>query len=264
MNKTRRLIIAGNWKMHGSRTMVSTLLEALKQNIRSADYADVMVFPPYVFLEQVQKILLDTPIQWGAQNLATELLGAFTGEVSGTMLKEFGCRYVLVGHSERRSIYSETDLIIAKKFALALEAGLQPILCVGESLEQRKAGRTQEIVIAQLVNVLNQVGGVSALNNAIIAYEPVWAIGTGLTATPEQAQEVHAALRAQIANQNTNIADQLRILYGGSVKASNAQALFAMPDIDGGLIGGASLDAQEFLQIYAIAKQIATDNQQPL
>lgn len=255
MNKTRKPIVAGNWKMHGSKAMVSMLLETIKQNLRETVHADIIVFPPYIFLDQVQRILVDSPIQWGAQNLAAEIAGAFTGEISGAMLVEFGCHNVLVGHSERRSLFGETDAVIAKKFALALEFGLQPILCVGETLEQRQAGRTREVVSAQLANVLVQVGGVEALNNAILAYEPVWAIGTGLTATPEQAQEVHAALRAQIADQNANIADQLRILYGGSIKANNAQALFAMPDIDGGLIGGASLDAQEFLQICSAIKK---------
>lgn len=250
MNKIRKPLIAGNWKMHGSRTMTASLLETLKQNVANSQDVEVAVFPPYVFLQQTEGLLAQSPIQWGAQNLAAEASGAFTGEVSASMLVEFGCRYVLVGHSERRQLYGETDTVIAKKFALALEAGLQPILCLGESLDQRQAGRTQEIVGSQLAKVLAQVGGVGSLTNAILAYEPVWAIGTGLTASPEQAQEVHAALRAQIAEQNVNIADQLRILYGGSVKASNAKALFAMPDVDGGLIGGASLDAQEFLRIY--------------
>ncbi len=253
MNKKRKPLIAGNWKMHGSKTMGSSLLETLKQNISATGPAEMAVLPPFVYLEQTQHILAGSSIQWGAQNVAAEAIGAFTGEICAAMLAEFGCRYVLVGHSERRYIYGENDTTIAKKFALAMESGLQPILCLGESLEQHKAGFTQEVVGSQLANILAKVGGVSSLSNAIIAYEPVWAIGTGLTATPQQAQEVHAAIRSQVADQDTNIADKLRILYGGSVKASNAQALFAMPDIDGGLIGGASLDAQEFLQIYRCA-----------
>lgn len=245
----RKALIAGNWKMHGTRFMANELLIAIAQSVDTNDSAEIAVFPPFVFLEQTQQLLEESAVQWGAQNLAAEMQGAYTGEVSGMMLAEFGCRYVLVGHSERRILYGETDAIIAKKFALAKQAGLQPILCLGETLEQREQGLTQQIVEKQLSAVLTQVG-VEAFQDAVLAYEPVWAIGTGLTASPEQAQEVHAILRQQVAVQSPAIAAQLRILYGGSVKAAGAKALFLMPDIDGGLIGGASLIAEDFLQIY--------------
>lgn len=241
-------IIAGNWKMHGTQAMVSELLGALKHGIGNSDAAEMAVFPPYIFLAQVQQMLTGSPITWGAQNLASESGGAFTGEVAGNMLKEFGCKYVLIGHSERRALYGETDAVIAKKFQLALQCGLKPVLCVGETLEERQSGQTQAVVSRQLAAVLDL--GVENLQDAVLAYEPVWAIGTGLTATPEQAQEVHMALRQQVAKHSPSVAENLRILYGGSVKAANAKALFSMPDIDGGLVGGASLDAKEFLQIY--------------
>lgn len=245
----RKPLIAGNWKMHGSHTMLQTLLPMLKQNIHPTDVAEMAVFPPFVFLDQTQQLLKDSQVQWGAQNLSAESQGAYTGEVSGAMLAEFGCRYVLIGHSERRTLYGETDALIAKKFAMAQQVGLCPVLCLGETLEQREQGLTQQIVEGQLNAVLDHVG-IDGFQNAVLAYEPVWAIGTGLTATPEQAQAVHAMLRQRIASQSPTIAAQLRILYGGSVKAAGAKALFTMPDIDGGLIGGASLVAEDFLQIY--------------
>lgn len=255
MNKVRRSVVAGNWKMHGTRNLVSSLLTTFKSEIDSDSVknSDVIVFPPYVFLAQAQQILADSAIQWGGQNLAFAELGAYTGEVSATMLLEFGCRYVLVGHSERRSIYGETNQIVAQKFALAQKIGLQPILCLGETLHQREQGQTQTVIKAQLQSVLDAVGGASALSNAILAYEPVWAIGTGVTASPEQAQEVHGWLRECVASEDSQVAQQVRIIYGGSVKADNAKTLFAMPDVDGGLIGGASLQAQDFLQIYRSA-----------
>lgn len=254
MKKSRKLLIAGNWKMHGTRASVTDLLTHIKKELVVHEQADMVVFPPYVFLEQVEQLLTKTPIAWGAQNVAAEKNGAYTGEISASMLTEFACRYVLVGHSERRSLYGETDEIVAKKFVLAQQAGLCPVLCVGETLEQRKNGQTQEIVCQQLAAVIEYAKSVEVLGNAVLAYEPVWAIGTGLTATPEQAQEVHAVLRQQVAALDADIARQLCILYGGSLKAATAPALFAMPDIDGGLIGGASLDAQEFLQIYKAAR----------
>lgn len=244
----RKLLVAGNWKMHGSRAEVAELLGHLKLGIANEQTAEMAVFPPFVFLEQTQKILTGGPIQWGAQNVAAEPKGAFTGEVSAAMLLEFGCRYVLVGHSERRSLYGETDEIVAKKFVLAKQTGLLPVLCVGETLAEREEGRTEQVVKRQLNAVLSQ--GVELFHDAVLAYEPVWAIGTGLTASPEQAQAVHAVLRQQVAENAPDIARKIRILYGGSVKAANAQALFSMPDIDGGLVGGASLDVQEFLKIY--------------
>ncbi len=244
----RKKLIAGNWKMHGSRAQTDDLLNALKQNIQANARKEMIVFPPFVFLAQTQNLLQNSAIKWGAQSVAAEKQGAYTGEISANMLLEFGCQYVLIGHSERRLLYGETDAVIAQKFMLAKQAGLCPVLCVGETLEQHQQGHTQKIVQHQLASIL--ATGVENLRNAVLAYEPVWAIGTGLTATPEQAQEVHALLRKQVQAQDPTIAQQLCILYGGSVKAANAKALFAMPDIDGGLVGGASLDAQEFLRIY--------------
>jgi triosephosphate isomerase len=259
MNKNRHPIIAGNWKMHGTKQSVSQLLTAFKNKIKFNDPVEMIVFPPFTFLGEAEQLLIDSPIHWGGQNIAAETQGAFTGEISAAMLREFGCQYALVGHSERRQLYGESDAIIAKKYKLALEANLQPILCLGETLEQRKKDQTAAVVTEQLSRILAHMGGAHALSDVIIAYEPVWAIGTGLTATPEQAQEVHAHLRQTIASQDADLASRARILYGGSVKASNAAALFAMADIDGGLIGGASLDAQEFLQIYQAAENICSN-----
>ncbi|MDR3221353.1 MAG: triose-phosphate isomerase, partial [Candidatus Accumulibacter sp.] len=207
---------------------------------------------PFPYLAQAQSVLGGTSVTWGAQNLSEHAHGAFTGEVSAAMLQDFACRYVLAGHSERRSIYGESDKLVAEKFAAALASGLHPILCVGETLEQRDAGKTLEVVSAQIDAVLNRVG-VAAFSGAVVAYEPVWAIGTGRTATSVQAQEVHAAIRARIAQADAGVAGELQILYGGSVKPANAAELFAMPDIDGGLIGGASLVAADFLSICAAA-----------
>jgi triosephosphate isomerase (TIM) len=256
MNKPRQFLIAGNWKMHGTRASVGDLLAQLKHNFVENSAAELVVFPPYVFLEQAERILDDTAIEWGAQNVALENKGAFTGEVAAEMLCEFGCRYVLVGHSERRQLYGESNELVAQKFIAAQRAGMQPILCVGETLEQRKQGLTEKVVTEQLSAVLQMLEDINLLEKAVLAYEPVWAIGTGLTATPEQAQAVHAVLRQQLVMHSASIAQQLRILYGGSLKAANAAALFVMPDIDGGLIGGASLDASEFLQIYQHALSV--------
>ena len=247
----RRTLIAGNWKMHGSRAMVNDLLTTFKNSSSPDLQAELIVFPPTIFLEQAQKLLAGSHISWGAQNVASELSGAFTGEISANMLLEFGCNYVLIGHSERRHLYGETDTQLAKKFTIATQVGLKPILCVGETLEERQQGRMQAVILKQLNAIL--AAGANQLNNAVLAYEPVWAIGTGITATPEQAQEVHAMLRQAVAKHDQAIAQKLPILYGGSVKATNVKALFNMPDIDGGLIGGASLIADEFLQIYKLA-----------
>ena len=244
----RKFLIAGNWKMNGSRTTTAELLTIVKQKMCSSDNAELAVFPPYPLLEQTERLLSGTAIAWGAQDVAAEINGAFTGEVSASMLKEFGCQYVIVGHSERRLLFGETNEYIAKKFQQAILQGLQPILCVGETKKQRQAGQTFAVIQEQLSAVLNV--GVDCLKTAVIAYEPVWAIGTGQSATPEEAQAVHAFLRGEITSKNRMIAEQLRLLYGGSLKASNAQSLLSMPDIDGGLIGGASLDAEGFLQIF--------------
>ena len=238
--------------MHGVLKTNQQLLQDVVAGVSSLKNVGVAVCVPFPYLAQAQSALTGTSVAWGAQNLSEQAQGAFTGEVSAAMLQDFACRYVLVGHSERRSIYGETDALVAEKFAAALGAGLCPILCVGETLEQRDAGKTIEVVSAQLDAVLNRVG-VAAFSGAVVAYEPVWAIGTGRTATSAQAQEVHAAIRARIAKGDAKVADGLQILYGGSVKPGNAAELFSMPDIDGGLIGGASLVANDFLSICTAA-----------
>jgi triosephosphate isomerase len=211
------------------------------------------VCPPFVYLQEISRALHQSSIDLGAQDVCAEPQGAFTGEVSAAMLKDVGCEYVIVGHSERRLIYRESDQLVARKFAAAQAKALMPILCVGEQLAEREANRTEEVVARQLDAVL-ELSGVEAFVQAVIAYEPVWAIGTGRNATPEQAQDVHAFIRARLAARNAKIAGETRILYGGSVKAGNAAELFARPDVDGGLIGGASLKADEFLAILAAAR----------
>ena len=246
----RKYLVAGNWKMNGSLSSVRELLSALKQS--SSRSADIAVFPPFVYLAEAASQLKGGDIAWGAQNVSEHPNGAYTGEIAASMLNDFACTYALVGHSERRTLYGETDAQVAAKFAAAQNAGLQPVLCVGETLEQREAGQTEAVVKRQLAAVIEQVG-IAALGNSVIAYEPVWAIGTGKTATPEQAQAVHAFIRSMIAKSDATIASFIRILYGGSVKRANAADLFAMTDIDGGLIGGASLDAEEFLGIVQAA-----------
>jgi len=250
----RRPLVAGNWKMHGSRegsrALVGGILEGLQRGGGPGTAAEVAVCPPFVYLADVQEALGGAPVALGAQDLCpVPGEGAHTGEVSGRMLAEFGCRYVIVGHSERRSLYGEDDATVARKFLAAREAGLRPILCVGERLEEREAGTTEQVVARQLDAVLESEGGLEGLREAVIAYEPVWAIGTGRTATPAQAQEVHAFIRARVAERDPSLAEGLRILYGGSVKPDNAAELFAQPDVDGGLIGGASLKADSFLAI---------------
>jgi triosephosphate isomerase len=244
----RRILVAGNWKMHGSHEMVRELIEGLIDGSADDRPVDLAVFPPFPYLGEVRALLEGTAITWGAQTLNPEPKGAHTGEVSAAMLLDFGCRYVLVGHSERRTLYGESDGDVAARFAAALEAGLQPLLCVGETLEERENGQTESVVERQLGAVLER-SGVDAFARAIVAYEPVWAIGTGKTATPEQAQAVHAFIRDKFASRDAIIAGQLRILYGGSVNGSNAADLFAREDIDGGLVGGASLKAEDFLAI---------------
>ncbi len=243
----RRTLVAGNWKMNGSRASIEELLAGLK----SADLTAVetLVCPPSIYLQQVADTLQSSSIQWGGQNLCAEAKGAFTGEVSAAMLADLGCRYVIVGHSERRTLYAETDQQVADKFEAALAAGLTPILCVGESLAEREAEQTLVVIRRQLQAVLDR----APKGGFVVAYEPVWAIGTGLSATPEQAQTVHAALRAQLAEVSAVLADATRILYGGSVNAANAAELFAQPDIDGGLVGGAALVADQFIAICRAA-----------
>ena len=242
-------LVAGNWKMNGSLSSVQELLTGIKQGIGAIRAGvECAVFPPFVYLAEVERLLSGTVIRWGAQNVSEQPPGAFTGEVATAMLLDFHCTYAIVGHSERRTLYGETDAIVARKFAAARKAGLTPVLCIGELLEERERGVTEEVVGRQLDAVL-ELEGIQGIEDAVIAYEPVWAIGTGKTATPEQAQEVHAFIRSRLAQHDTAIAAATRILYGGSVKGSNAAELFAMADIDGGLVGGASLNAQEFLTI---------------
>lgn len=248
----RTPLVAANWKMNGTRASVAGLVQGILAGRTPAGDAEILLCPSYVFIQQVRELLGDSPIRLGAQNLSTEAGGAFTGEISGPMLADAGCRYVLVGHSERRALMGESNEVVARKFAAARQCGLLPILCVGETLAERRAGQTLDVIGEQFTTVVNAVG-IDAFAEAVVAYEPVWAIGTGETATPGQAQEVHAALRAMAAGRSARIAAGLRLLYGGSVKGSNAAELFSMPDIDGGLIGGASLDAGEFLTICAAA-----------
>jgi len=248
----RRPIVAGNWKMHGSRHENARLIEEIVGGYPADADTDCVVCPPFVYLQEVGRMLRDTPVALGAQDTCADAHGAFTGEVSAAMLKDVGCRYVLVGHSERRLIYRESDQLVARKFAAAHARGLVPVLCVGEQLSDREASRTEEVIGRQL-DVVLELCGPEVLGQGVVAYEPVWAIGTGRTASPEQAQEVHAFIRARIASRDARIAAATRVLYGGSVKASNAAELFGMPDVDGGLIGGASLKADEFLAILGAA-----------
>lgn len=244
----RQPLVAANWKMNGSLDSIRPLVQGILQGKQPDCSAEIAVCPPFIYLSEVKQLLQDSGVCLGAQNVSEHDAGAYTGEVSVSMLNDYSCRYVIVGHSERRNLYGETDQVVAEKFATAVAAGLIPILCVGEQLEEREAGDTEEIVARQLDVVIDRTG-ISAFANAVIAYEPVWAIGTGKTATPEQAQEVHSFIRLRLARHDDTIGDIIRILYGGSVKASNAEEIFSMADVDGGLIGGASLITEDFLAI---------------
>jgi triosephosphate isomerase len=248
----RRKLVAGNWKMHGLRAENAPLVEAIL-GVSGIESIECVLCPPYVYLADVARLLRDSSVRLGAQNLCAESSGAFTGEVSAAMLRDVGCQYVIVGHSERRHLYGEDDMLVARKCAAALARGLTPILCLGEQLSEREAGRTQEVVERQLEAVV-ALTGIEGFARAVIAYEPVWAIGTGRTASPQQAEEVHAFIRQRLARRDAKIAAGLLILYGGSVKAGNAAELFAQADVDGGLIGGASLKADEFSSIIAAAR----------
>ena len=243
----RPKLVIGNWKMHGSLAANLGLLTAIRGGFHGVG-GSAAVCVPYPYLAQARSLLDGSGISWGAQDVAEREEGAYTGEVSAAMLADFGCRYALVGHSERRSLYGEDDAVVAAKAAAALGKGLIPVICVGESLAEREAGRTQAVVTRQLEAVIARCG-IAALGRAVLAYEPVWAIGTGRTATPAQAQEVHRALRQQLAAHDAVVAEGMRVLYGGSVKAANAAELFTQADVDGGLIGGASLEATDFLAI---------------
>ena len=248
----RRPMVAGNWKMNGSRESIKTLLNGIKQGIADVVKAEVVVCPPSIYIADVASQIEGTPISLGAQNVSEQMSGAFTGEQSVSMLKDLSCKYSILGHSERRTLFGDTDELVARKFAVTKEASIVPILCIGELLEERESGKTEDVIATQLDAVLD-LNGIGAFKGAVIAYEPVWAIGTGKTASPDQAQDVHAFIRQRLASHDAAIADQIQILYGGSVKGSNAKELFSKADIDGGLIGGASLQAEEFLSICTAA-----------
>ncbi len=248
----RRPLVAGNWKMNGSRAESAALATAIKQGIGATSQAEVAVCPPFILIPLVAEKLNGSPIVWGGQNLSVHKSGAYTGEVSGPMLKDYACTYVIVGHSERRTFYGDTDALVAEKYGAAQAVGLLPILCIGETLQEREANQTEAVVARQLDAVVNK-HGIGSFKNAVIAYEPVWAIGTGKTASPQQAQDVHRFIRERLAAKDKTVAENVRILYGGSMKGSNAKELLAQADIDGGLIGGASLQAEEFLTICRAA-----------
>lgn len=250
----RRKLVVGNWKMHGNLARNKALLEAVLAGVKELRGADYGVCVPYPYLAQAQSMLQGSNITWGAQNLSQHEQGAFTGAVAPGMLTDFGCRYVIIGHSERRALFHESNEIAAAKFDAAIKFGMTPIFCVGETLQERENGVTEQVVAKQLEVVLNHAGAESVAKT-VIAYEPVWAIGTGKTATPEQAQAVHAFIRQRVAQLDGKVAQGLKILYGGSMKPGNAAELMAMPDIDGGLIGGASLVAEEFVAICRAAQQ---------
>jgi triosephosphate isomerase len=248
----RRPLVAGNWKMNGSRTESAALLDGIRKGISAASRAEVAVCPPYILIPLAAEKLAGSPAAWGGQNLSVHKSGAYTGEISGPMLSDYGCTYAIVGHSERRTLYGENDAMVAEKYGAAQAAGLIPILCVGETLQERESNQTEAVVARQLDAVLDK-HGIGSFKNAVIAYEPVWAIGTGKTATPQQAQEVHRFIRSRLTPKDKTVAENTRILYGGSMKGSNARELLAQADIDGGLIGGASLQAEEFLTICRAA-----------
>ncbi|MEH6584967.1 MAG: triose-phosphate isomerase [Halioglobus sp.] len=245
----RQPLVAGNWKMHGSRESVAVLLDALGSSVTN-DAVEVVVCPTYVHLAQALELCVDKRVAVGAQDCSHVTEGAYTGEVSAAMLTDLGCQWVILGHSERRANHCESDDLVATKLRTALEVGLKPILCVGETREQREAGQAESVVAAQLAGALNGQGYLSGL---VVAYEPVWAIGTGLTATPEQAQDMHAFIRAQLSAVEAVDAQATRLLYGGSVKPGNANELFAQTDIDGALVGGAALVAEDFQAIVDAA-----------
>jgi len=251
----RRRIVAGNWKLHGTRDFATALVGGIVAE-PAVPGVELVVLPPLPYLGDLVEDFEGTALEFGAQDVSSNEEGAYTGEVSARMLVDVGARYGLVGHSERRQYHGESSELVALKFLAAVHAGLRPILCVGEGLAQRDAGQAEETVAAQLRPVLEHAGA-AAFAGAVVAYEPVWAIGTGRTASPEQAQDMHAFIRRQIAAHDARIADSLPILYGGSVKPGNAAALFAQPDVDGGLIGGASLVAADFLAIAQAASTAA-------
>jgi len=244
----RTILIAGNWKMNGSRASIKALLDGLKAGISKVTNAKMAVCAPSIYLADVAEQLAGSDIGYGAQDVSTEAGGAYTGEISASMIADFNCQYIIVGHSERRTYHGETDEMVAKKFGVVLEAGMTPIFCIGETLEEREKGITEEVVARQVQAAID-MHGAAALGKGVVAYEPVWAIGTGKTASPEQAQDVHAFIRGVIAKADAGVAENIIIQYGGSMNAGNAKDLLAQPDIDGGLIGGASLKVEDFLAI---------------
>jgi len=244
----RQSLVAANWKMNGSLESIGQLVGAISQGVSEGTESEILICPPFVYIAELAGLLEKTDIRLGAQNVSHLESGAFTGEVAPSMLKDFACEYVIVGHSERRMHYSENDVRVAEKFVAVQANGMIPILCIGELLEERESNCTEEVIARQLDAVI-ELAGIMAFKVAVIAYEPVWAIGTGKTATPEQAQEVHEFIRLRLARHDHETAEGVRILYGGSVKADNAKQLFELADIDGGLIGGASLVADDFLTI---------------
>lgn len=248
----RRPLVAGNWKMNGSSESTMNLVNGIADGRSEVTNAEVLICPPFILIPRAADAINGRDISLGAQDLDINDSGAFTGQISASMLVDAGCKYVLVGHSERRAIYGESDQDVASKFKVAQIGGLIPVLCVGETLEEREAGNTESVVARQLQAVIDVVG-IDGLANSVVAYEPVWAIGTGMTATPEQAQDVHKFIRAMLSTLNSDIAENMQILYGGSMNAGNADDLIGMQDIDGGLIGGAALQADSFLAICKAA-----------
>jgi triosephosphate isomerase len=251
----REFLVAGNWKMNGSSVACAELVDGILEGMPLSDSVKLIICPPYLYLDKLAHKLTETSLSLGAQNVSQYGSGAYTGEISPQMLRDIGCEYVVVGHSERRAMMAESNEIVASKFKAALSEGLKPILCVGETLQEREANQTESVIDEQLNTVLD-VAGVEAFETAVIAYEPIWAIGTGRTASPEQAQYVHSHIRVTISSRNKQIASAIQVLYGGSVKGDNAAGLFRMADIDGGLIGGASLKAADFLAIAAAAMSL--------
>lgn len=250
----RQPLVAGNWKMNGSRASVAALLDGLKADFGQVTTAEVAVCAPAILIADTQQSLQGSAIKWGGQDLSVHESGAYTGEIAGAMLADFGCHFAIIGHSERRAYHGESDALVAEKFVAARKAGIVPILCVGETLEEREQGITEQVVARQLDAVIEHCG-IEQVGEGVIAYEPVWAIGTGKTASPEQAQEVHAFIRGRLAANNPAVAEAVRLLYGGSMNPKNAADLMAREDIDGGLIGGASLKPADFLAVCSAANR---------